>query len=156
MKTLLLKTIVCFAALLPLAQVQAAGLAGKNYYSLSPGKKFTLKVTSVVSTSTDLGGGAKQVPVPTGIPKYKKNQSVRFTIGSKGELKGPGFTTPFKSATADTSVYSGKVVGPNLPNTAAVKTSLTTKTQVYTQLAFHKVTGSGLGTKVFFVVYVLE
>ncbi len=156
MRTLFIKTIVCFAALLPFAQVQAVGLAGKNYFNLTPGTKYTLKVTDVVSTVAGLDGQAKTVPVPSGVPKFKKGQKVKFTIGSKGELKGPGFATTFLSADATTSVYTDKQVGSKLPDTAAVKTSAITKKATYTQLAFHKVTGSGFGTKVYFVVYLLQ
>lgn len=148
--------IVCGAALLPLAQAQAADPAGKNYYNLPPGTKFTLKCTDVVSTVAGLDGKAKKVAVPNGIPKFKKGQDVKFTIGSKGELKGPGFSTNFKSASADTTVYVDKQVGTKLPDTAAVRTNLTTKKATYTQLAFHKVTGSGLSTKVNFVVFLFN
>ncbi len=96
--------------------------------------------------------------MPAGIPKFVKGKKVTFTIGSKGELKGPNntFSTAFKSATADTTVYVDKIVGTNLPDNAAVKTSLVTKKPTYTQLAFHKTTGSGFGTTVYFVVYTFE
>lgn len=156
MRTLIIKTIACFAALLPFTQVQAADPAGRNYYNLTPGTKFTLKVTSVISTVAGLDGKARKAAVPTGIPKFKKGERVRFTIGSKGELKGPDFSTKFESASTDTTVYADKIVGTKLPDTAAVKTNLTTKKAIYTQLAFHKISGSGFGTKVNFVVYVLE
>jgi hypothetical protein len=156
MRTLIIKAIACFAALLPFTQVHAADPAGRNYYNLTPGTKFTLKVTSVISTVAGLDGKAKRGPVPAGIPKFKKGDRVKFSIGSKGELKGPDFTTAFKTASADTTVYADKIVGTKLPDSAAVKTSLTTDKVVYTQLAFHKISGSGFGTKVNFVVYVLE
>lgn len=110
----------------------------------------------MVSTVAGLDGKARRVAVPTGIPKFTKGQSVKFTIGSRGELIGPGFSTAFKTATSDTSVYADKIAGTKLPDTAAVKTSLTTKKAVYTQLAFHKLSGSGFGTKVYFVVYILQ
>ncbi|MES2440727.1 MAG: hypothetical protein V4584_16795 [Verrucomicrobiota bacterium] len=156
MKKFILQSIACCAALLPFTQVQAAGVPGKNYYNLAPGTKYSLKVTDVVSTVTGLDGQAKQVAVPAGIPKFKKGQTVKFTIGKKGELKGPGFSTKFLSADPTTSAYADKQVGTKLPDNAAVKTSLTTKKAVYTQLAFHKITGSGFSTKVHFVVYVLQ
>ena len=156
MKKLLLQLIVCGAALLPFTQAQAAGPAGRNYYNLPPGTKFSLKVQDVVSTVAGLTGRPKITAVPTGIPKFKKGQLVKFTIGSKGELMGPGFSTSFKSASSDTTVYTDKIVGNRLPDTAAVRTSLTTKKAVYTQLAFYKVSGSGFSTKVNFVVYSLQ
>jgi len=158
MKTLLIKAIVCCAALVPFTQVKAAEAPARNYYNLPPGTKFTLTTKNVVSTKAGLDGRAKQCPVPTGVPKFTKGKKVTFTIGSKGELKGPNntFSTAFKSASADTTVYVDKQVGTKLPDTAAVKTSLVTKKATYTQLAFHKVTGSGFGTTVYFVVYTFE
>ena len=156
MKKLLLQLIVCATALLPFTQAQAADPAGRNYYNLPPGTKFSLKVSSVVSTVAGLTGRPKITAVPTGIPKFKEGQLVKFTIGSRGELIGPGFSTSFRSATADTTIYTDKLVGIKLPDTAAVKTSATTKKAVYTQLAFHKVSGSAYSTKVNLVVYVFQ
>lgn len=157
MKLLLIKAIVCCAALLPFAQVQAAGPAGKNFYDLKPKTKFTLTCSDVVATVAGLDGRAKQVKGPiAGIPTFTKNKAYKFRIGAKGELTGPGFSTAFKTASLGTTVYVDKQVGTKLPDAAAVKTDLTTKKAIYTQLAFHKVTGSGFGTKVYFVVYLFD
>lgn len=146
----LIKLIVCAAALLPLARVQA----GTNYYDLKPGVTYTLKVGTVVSTKSALTGATSEVAIPSGIPKFKKTQKVTFTIGSKGELKGPGFTIPLKKAAAGTSVYMVKPTGTNLPNSAAVKTI--NKKVTYTQLAFYKLSGSGFNTTTYQVVYLLQ
>ena len=147
--------IACGAALLPLSQAQAASPAGRNYYGLAPGKTFSLKVSNVVATKATLTGAVK-TKVPTGIPKYAKGQTITFTIGSRGELKGPGFTTAFKSATARDSLYLEKQVGSNLPDGAVVRKDSKLK-PVFTELVFYKTTGAGtMSQAVYFVVYTLQ
>ena len=155
MKTLLVKMIVCSAALLPMTQVQAADPGGRNYYGLAPGKEFTLKVTSVFSTKESLSG-TSQTKVPTGIPKFSKGQNITLKIGSNGELKGPGFSTLLKSASRTDSVYQDKLVGSNLPDTAVVRKNSRLK-PIFTELIFYKTTNVGtMNQTVYMVVYTLQ
>ena len=86
MKTLLLHVIAICAAVLPVTQAQAVEPAGKKYGDFKPGDKFTLKVTTV----TEIGKR------PSNFPVFKEGQSVKFTIGPKGQLIGPKFTINFE------------------------------------------------------------
>jgi hypothetical protein len=98
MRTLVIKTIVCFAALLPLNQLQAqsegipaAEQAGaKLYGGFAPGKTFYLRVKEVTIIKT----GGK---VPKSIPSFAKQDKIKFTIGTKGELVGSFNGKTFKA-----------------------------------------------------------
>ncbi|MEO5913964.1 MAG: hypothetical protein ABIS50_07000 [Luteolibacter sp.] len=86
MKTLITAIVACCAALLPVTQAQAAEPAAKKYGDFKPGDTFTMKVATVAPIGTR----------PKGFPVFTKGQNVKFTIGTKGELKGPGFSINFK------------------------------------------------------------
>ena len=86
MKTLLLSVIACCAVVLPVTQAHAADPAAKKYGDFKPGDTFTMKVATV----TEIGKR------PSTFPVFKKGQSVKFTIGSKGQLTGPKFTINFE------------------------------------------------------------
>ena len=106
MKTLLVQALVLCGALLPLAQAQAGGPASKTFGGFSPGKKFILTVQSMTS-SQSIGSKTKAVvPVPTGIPNFKKGQTVKFIIGTRGQLTGPGFSIPFLGTSPLINTYA--------------------------------------------------
>lgn len=96
MKSLMIKFIACAALFLPFSQVQAAG-AGKTFGGLKPKQTFSLKVTKVESLKKT-GTGDSQVPIPAGFPQLKVGQTVKFTIGAKGQLTCPFFSLPFRAA----------------------------------------------------------
>lgn len=155
MRKLLLKTIMLCAVLLPLSQVQAAGAPGKLYGGFAAGKKFKFTVTEVISAQASLTGGTKKVPVPNGIPKFKKGQTVKFKIAGKGQLSGPGFLLPYKADGGTANTYM-TVVTARKPsaNVGIVYKSGSQPTGA--ALTFVKTTGSGFGTKVTNVNYILE
>jgi hypothetical protein len=98
MKTLLLKMIVCGAALLPFTQVQAAGPASKSFGGFAPGKTFSFKVKTRISKAlVGFGTKAKTVAVPGDVPDYKLGQKITFTIGAKGQLTAKDLSLPYKS-----------------------------------------------------------
>lgn len=106
MKKLIVQFVVLCGALLPLTQAQAGGPASKNFGGFSPGKRFTMTVESVTS-SQSIGKKSKtSVPIPTGIPSFKKGQTVKFTIGKKGELTAPGFSIPLLNSSARINSYA--------------------------------------------------
>lgn len=87
MKTFVQAIAFC-AALLPLTQAQAATKFGEFF----AGQTFSMKVVTV----SDIGKR------PSTLPKFKKGQIVRFTIGAQGQLMGhtatgPTFSINFKS-----------------------------------------------------------
>ena len=111
MKTLLINTLACAALFLPLSQVHAAG-AGKTFGGFKAKQTFSFKVGGVASSKT-VGTTVSKVPIPAGIPNFKVNQTVKFTIGSKGQLTGPGFSIPFylKGSSAAANAYTNVTRG---------------------------------------------
>lgn len=94
MKKLIVQFVVLCGVLLPLTQAQAGGAASTTFGGFSPGKKFTMTVQSVTS-SQSIGKKVKSsVPIPTGIPSFKKGQTVKFTIGKSGQLTFPAQNMP--------------------------------------------------------------
>lgn len=106
MKKQLVQFIVICATLLPLAQAHAGGPASKTFGGFLAGKKFTMTVQSVTS-SQSVGRKTKaSVPIPSGIPNFKKGQSVKFIIGKYGELTAPGFSIPLLNSSAIINSYA--------------------------------------------------
>ena len=153
MKKLLLQLIVCATALLPFTQAQAAG--AKRYGDFLPGKTFSLKVTNVTSAKASVTGGTVKSPIPSGIPKFKKGQKVTFTIGAKGELKGPGFSTTFSTGSITSNSYVDKQSGNTLPDQAIVFKNFK-KQPEGVNLTFNKVNISGFSSTVHLVNYTFE
>ena len=111
MKTLLINTLACAALFFPLSQVHAAG-AGKTFGGFKAKQTFSFKVSSATSSKT-VGTVVSTVPIPAGFPNFKVNQTVKFTIGSKGQLTGPGFSIPFygKGSSAAANAYTNITPG---------------------------------------------
>lgn len=151
MKNLILQVIVCAGALLPLSQIQAA-----TYGGFAPGKTFTFTVKSVSSSKTVGTKVTANVPVPTGIPKFAKGQKVKFTIGSKGQLTGPGFSIPFKAdaGTANNYVTVPTATKPSADSAIVFKS--TAKVPTAASLHFFKVSISGFTATTNAVVYILQ
>jgi hypothetical protein len=153
MRKLLLKALMCCAVLLPLSQAQAA--PGRLFGGFAAGKKFKFTVTNVISASASLSGYDATAPVPKGVPKFKKGQTVKFKIAGKGQLSGPGFLLPFKADGGTSNSYMTIVTAKNpKANVGIVYKSGSKPTGV--ALTFIKATGSGFGTKTTTVSYTLE
>jgi hypothetical protein len=103
MKQLLLQTIACCAVLLPFSQAEA-----KTYGGFKPGDKFTFTVNYRLSNKTVNGVTKKNVPVPDGMPDFKRGKEVTFTIGPNGQLTAKGMSLPFKKL--DTSTGRKRVI----------------------------------------------
>lgn len=163
MKSLFTSLIIATGALLPITQVQAApaskdiSFAAKTFGDFAPGKKFSLKVVEVISSKATVTGVVKKSAVPAGIPKFKKGQTVKFTIGSKGELKGPGFAIKFKAGSSTSNAYLNQ---PKKGSVVQGDIGLVFKSPAPqpsgAALTFFKTAGSGLKTVVHSVNYVLE
>ena len=158
MRTLIIKTIACCAALLPFTQVQAAPAGKKLYGDFGAGKKFSFTVTDVTVAKASLTGGTVKAKVPSGVPNFKKGQKVKFTIGGKGQLTGPGFSIPFVSGSGVSNAYADKVKkgSTQLPDIGIVYKNGTTLRPEGVALTFLKVTGSGFSTTTYSVNYTLE
>lgn len=163
MKALLTAIVVASAAILPATSIQAAPAgktiefaAKKKFGDFTSGQKFTFTVDEVVSSKATLGGVNKKTPVPGGIPKFKKGQKVKFTIGSKGELKGPGFTIKFEADGGLSNVYVNKPKkGSTQADTATVYKNANNK-PAGVALSFFKVTVKGFTPTVYSVHYTLD
>lgn len=105
MKSLTINTIACLALLLPITQAQAAG-AGSTFGGFTPKQKFSLEVTEVISAKIVGTTATRGLPIPEGFPKFKVKQTVKFTIGAKGQLIGPSFSIPFNEKGSSVSINS--------------------------------------------------
>jgi len=153
MKQLLVNTIACAALLLPVTTAQA-----KEYGGWEPGKTFRFTVKEKISGKADaLGNVIKKTAVPSGVPDYDKNQTVKFTIGPKGQLQGPdGLNLPFKSDGGSANVYANtpSASKPQADVGEVFKTPKDKPTGV--ALSFFKVKISGMIPTTYVVHYTLE
>lgn len=152
MKQLLVKAIACAAVLLPLSTVQA-----KTYGGWEPGKTFKFKVTEKISVKADLTNKPVKCPVPNGIPNYSKGDTIKFTIGPKGQLQGPdGLVLPFKQDGGSANVYETHATKTNPhANVGQVFKDAKNKPTAVT-LEFFKVKIAGFSTTTYTVSYALE
>lgn len=79
-------------AFFPLDSALAKPMGG-----LKPGDSFQLKVRRVISTKQVGAGGTRtRSSVPRGVPRFRPNQKIRFTIRAGGKLSAPqGINLPF-------------------------------------------------------------
>lgn len=149
MKKLILQLIVCAAALLPVAEA-------RTYGDFAPGKVFTLNVTDVDSSKTEGTRVIARCPIPAGMPKFTKGQRVRFEIGARGQLTGPGFSIKFLPGGVGANAYVNleTVTNPN-PNIATIYKSSTNR-PTGGVLIFYKWRLSGFTPIVNTVAYTLD
>lgn len=114
MKSLTINMLTCCALLLSITQAQAAG-AGSTFGGFTPKQTFSLEVAEVISAKIVGTKATRGVPIAAGFPKFKIKQTVKFTIGARGQLIGPSFSIPFKEEATTTSMncYEFIPVGPN-------------------------------------------
>lgn len=160
MKKLLINTLACAALILPFSQAQAAG-AGRTFGGFKPKQAFTLKVAGVSSSKT-VGASVSKAPIPAGIPKFKINQNVKFTIGTKGQLTGPGFSIPFYPAGATaaannyTNVTQGRKESPMIAQVYKSQDTVNAGAPTYVSIIFSKYTVKGRTVTVNSVTYSFE
>lgn len=156
MKNLLLHTVVAFVALLPIAKVQAGGTAA-TYGGLAVGATFQLKmIDDAVATYGSASGGG-ETAVPAGMPNFKKDEIITLTIGKKGALTGTGFSVLFQrtdSGSTRYNYYQNKISSKGVPSQAALQ--FVGNQPNFLNLVLRKTTGSGLSTKVYQVMYLME
>lgn len=85
--------------------VATAGPVGRRLGGFSPKQTFTLTVEDRQSYQTRGGKTVQVFRVPAGIPDFKVGQKVKFTIGQKGQLQGPGFSLLFERGYRDYNQY---------------------------------------------------
>jgi hypothetical protein len=90
---------------------------------LLPGTTFTLKIKDVMAVKIDSKGNKQKTSIPKGIPRFKKGQKVKFTIGLNEELQGPGFSFPLVKSYRDRGVSANDYEvksGRPIPNGATI------------------------------------
>jgi hypothetical protein len=105
MKQLLIPLLAGFGALLPITPSQAAGPVEETRGGSSVDKTFTLVVTDRSSVQKKGLRPLKNVRVPGEWPDLKKGDTVTFTIGRNGQLKGPGFSIRHRDDRGRTGFY---------------------------------------------------
>lgn len=124
----------------------------------APGTTFKFKVVYLYSSKGPAADPTAQVPapVPAGIPKFKMGETVKFTIGKKGQLTGPGFSMKFVTDEKFSYAYSAKNrLSPANPITAHVDKNKKNKPTAV-GLNFFKSTTTGTDDTLNTVYYALE
>jgi hypothetical protein len=155
----IIKLIAVAAALLPLGQLQA-----KTFGGFAPKKTFTLTVTTKFAAKAAAVGAtqSKVVPVPKGIVNLAVNETVKFTIGAKGQLIFKGFEIPFNPAVSKgiPNTYGNPQTNPAVQPARNVSNCFINKGSeaepTFGTLKFYQTNGSGLKKTVTVVVYELK
>jgi hypothetical protein len=127
MKSFLLRVCTLFTLIAPLAVADArAPKPPVIVGGFEAGKTFTFTVSTRIASGTVGGQVINPAPIPKGVPNLTVGQQVTFTIGKKGELRGPQMNFPFSSDGGTTNVYLGKIKGVGNVASAQVGKNLTT------------------------------
>jgi hypothetical protein len=166
MKTLFAAIVVCLGTILPHAQAQqvdaapaaeSAQFKKKNYGGLNPGRKFVFKVEEAIIAKASLGSSKRIKKAPKGIPNYKKGKKIKFKIGKKGELIGPGFKMKLEKGgiSAVSNVYTSGISkkSPSTQPSAAIVYKNAKGKPVAVALNFYKVDIKGFQTTTYSVFY---
>jgi len=105
-QTLAFSIIIALACFFPITAAQAAGPVGKTYGNFEPETQFTLTVVKRVTTRTRGRDVEKNVSIPKELPHFREDRKIRFTIGKRGQLTGPGFSIDFKKGKAAANIYA--------------------------------------------------
>jgi hypothetical protein len=153
MKSIILKTIIACAALLPFSVTQAG-----QFGPFNAGDKLVVEITGKESFKTSLSGNVVNVPVPAGLPKFNVGRKETFTIGKRGELKGRGFSLPFFAAgsTNDIASYTNATRGNRNPATAQIFISVGSNSETFGTLQFTKFTLRGRTPTIYTVAYAFD
>ena len=137
MRAIVLQLFAICALFLPLDQAEARAPKPPAVFGGFPvGKTFTFTVTNVSSSGSVGGQIVNPAPIPKGVPVLVNGQQVTFTIGKKGELKGPGFSILFQTDGGTSNVYVNKPKKGAQPTTAIVHKNLTTGEPTGVSMAF--------------------
>lgn len=153
----IIKLVALAAALLPLGQLQA-----KTFGGFAPKKTFTMKVATKFVAKTNLNGQSVVVPVPKGMLDLTVGQTVKFTIGAKGQLTAKRLEIPFKPRVTvemanDYDNQPAKPTSQSFGNATYGQIYKNSKGEpISGKLAFYKKEGKGLKEASFAVVYELK
>jgi len=133
-----------------------AGVVGNSkavYGDFRPGMTFKMVVTRRTTSRSDGDATETGVPVPGDLPRFQEGQVVKFVIGRKGHLKGPGFAIKFITDGATGNSYSN--IGQDSPATkqATIYKDLERNRPTGGVLVFRKISNSPAGPVVTKVRY---
>lgn len=151
MKKLLLPAMVAALALVPFQKSEAVTVG-----EFKVGYTFNLKVDQVVSTKMVGFSTPVKSPVPTGIPKYAKGNTIPFEIVSKGALKTNKFTIPFSSDAGTSNVYNKVVTGTTTKTDTAIIYKNSRNKANAGALTFTRISGTGFNLTTYSVTYTLK
>ena len=153
MKKLTLPLILGCLALLPITRTQAADT---TFGDFTAGQTFTLTVTERASVRTKGLRVTRDVGVPNGVPDFAVGDQVKFTIGSNGQLKGPGFIITYRRDGGRVNTYENRpTLNSPKGSGAAVYKSLKDK-PVRVALTFDSLSFSGVIPVTTTVDYVMK
>jgi hypothetical protein len=156
-KKLLLPLIAGCGLILPFTQLQATEFADETFGGFAAGKEFTLTVTERLSIKTVGSDVTRHVPIPRGMPDFRKGQKVNFIIGRRGQLKGPGFSITFKDDERRINFYSINPSGFSSEGSAATVTKTAKRDRpTGASLTFYQFRFSGFKPVTSSVSYLLE
>ena len=140
MKHLFLPILLGCAALLPVSRLQAV----ETFGDFKAGQTFTLTVTERHTSRTKGFNVTKNVKVPDGIPDFKVGDPVKFTIGSNGQLKGPGFRITYRSDCGRYNLYANRPTLNTTKGSVATVYKSSTDKPVRAAMSFDRLTFSGI------------
>lgn len=146
-----LSILAVIGMLLPVSSLEAAP-AGKKFGGFTAGKKFTLTVTEKKSTRTKGDDVTKNAKVPKDIPNFSKGETITFTVGKKGQLKGPGFSIVYRESEDGENYYANTGSNGEIANVEKGKKGIVNEAT----LIFYKLSFSGIRPVTNTVKYELE
>lgn len=116
---------LAIAAILLTASAQAASPAGKRFAGFAAKDTITLTIQDRQSYETQ-GSKTTQTFIVTGaVPKFNVGQTIKFTIGGKGQLKGPGFSLNLGEGNTSYNQYLSAASSKKVNQDAAILTKNT-------------------------------
>ena len=156
MKNLLLPLLLGCSALLPATLLQAAAPAATTFGDFTAGQTFTFTVTERHTARTKGFHVTKNVGVPNGIPDFKIGDQVKFTIGSNGQLKGPGFNITYRRDEGKVNVYAKYPSATTTKGSGAVVSKSPKNKPVKVAMTFNRLNFSGIIPVTTTVDYVMK
>ncbi len=126
----------------------------QSYGDFRPGFTFDMILERKATTRTNGDNTKTDVPVPSGIPRFKEGEVVKFTIGRTGQLKGPDFSIKFIADGSKANAYSDIDKGSPATEQATIYKDAGKNHPTGGVLIFRKVTQSASGPVVTKVRYI--
>jgi hypothetical protein len=163
MKTIVTVVSFCLGTLLPNlpTQIHAAeretSPEPKISSSFPMGKKFDFKVTDVsVFRIKPNRERARIKRLHSGLPSFKEGGKIKFEIGSKGKLTGPGFAMDLRGEVYFENYYAAKMNQSNsLRRAFGIVYEDETGEPIGAALSFYKTEIKGLKATTYLVIYSL-